>query len=121
MSFETAIYNRLSSQMSSALGTRIYPMVAPQKTATPYVVYTKISAGKEYSHAGGASLSRDRVQISVFSTGYLAAKTVVGNIVTAMEGAATFQASFKVNEIDFYEEQTKLFHIPIDFIIWHSL
>lgn len=121
MSFETALYNRLSSQLSTTVGTRIYPGTAPQGTSKPYIVYRKVSAGKEYSHAGSASLSRDRVQVSVFSTGYLTAKNVVAKVITAMETATVFQATFKANELDLYESETKVFHVPVDFFVWHSL
>ena len=121
MSFETALYSRLSSQLSSAVGTRIYPLVAPQKTTLPYLTYSKVSAVKQYTHSGSASLSNDRIQISVFSTGYLAGKTIAGAVVTALEGWSTAQAVFKANELDLYEDETKVFHIPVDFRVWHSL
>jgi hypothetical protein len=121
VSFETALYNRLSSQLSTTVGTRIYPGIAPQNTTTPYIVYLKVSAGKEYSHGGSVGLSRDRVQVGVFSTGYLTAKSVVSKVVTAMEGSTVFQASFKANELDIYESETKMFHVPVDFFVWHNL
>jgi hypothetical protein len=38
-----------------------------------------------------------------------------------MEGWTGVQAAFKVNELDFYEEDTKMYHIPVDFMIWHNL
>jgi len=118
MSFETALFQKLSSGVS-LVSNRVYAGVAPQKVTTPYIVFSKISAGRQYTHSESGGLSRDRVQVSVFSTGYLTAKGVVAQVVTALEGFA--QAGFKENEIDIYESETNLFHVPVDFFIWHAL
>ena len=121
MSFETALYSKLSSGLSTTVSTRIYPATAPQGVAKPYIVYRKVSANRQYAHSGQSSLTFDRVQVSVFSTEYLVAKGLVSTLFTTMEGWTGVQAAFKVNEIDFYEEDTKLYHIPVDFMIWHNL
>ena len=120
MSFETALYTRLSSQLSSTVGTRIYPTVAPSSATLPYLVYFKVSADKQYAHSGASSLSVDRVQVSVFSTGYLVAKNIAAAVVTALEGW-TSAVVFKANERDIYEDDTKTFHIPVDFRVWHNM
>ena len=121
MSFETALYNKLSSGLSTTVGTRIYPTAAPSTVITPYIVYRKVSANRQYAHSGQSSLTFDRVQISIYSTGYLVAKGIVSTLVTTMEGWTGVQAAFKQNELDFYEEATKVYHIPVDFLIWHNL
>jgi hypothetical protein len=121
VSFETKLFTRLSSQLTTSVGTRIYPAVAPQTATLPYIVYRKVSANKQYAHSGPLSLTFDRVQVSVFSTGYLAGKTIAGNAITALEGWTDAQAVFKANELDLYEPDTKVFHIPVDFLIWHNM
>jgi len=121
MSLETSLFNKLTSGLSTAPVVKIYPGVAPQKTSTPYIVYSKVSADKKYDHGGPSELSLDRLQVSVFSSGYLAAKAVVARVITAMEGWGDAQAVFKVNEIDLYEPETKTYHIPVDFFVWHNM
>ena len=121
MSFESELYTRLSSQLSSTVGTRIYPAVAPNSATLPYLVYRKVSADKQYAHSGASSLSFDRLQVSVFSTGYVTGKALAGAVVTALEGWTSAQAVFKANELDLYEDDTKVFHIPVDFFVWHNL
>jgi hypothetical protein len=121
MSLETSLFNRLTTQLSTAPVVKIYPGVAPQNTSTPYIVYSKVSADKKYEHSGPSNLSLDRLQISVFSSGYLTAKNVVARVITAMEGWGDAQAVFKANEIDMYEPETKTYHIPVDFLVWHNM
>ena len=119
MTLETDLYSRLSTAVTLVSG-RIYPLVAPQGTTTPYITYAKISAGKYYTHGGAAGLSRDRLQISVYSTGYVTAKAIVTQVVTAMEDWGDIQAAFKEHEIDMFETETSLFHVPVDYFVWHD-
>ena len=120
MSFETALFDKLSSGVT-LVGSRIYAGVAPQGTATPFIVYSKVSAEKQYAHSGAGGLTRDRLQVSVYSTGYLAAKKVVKQVETALESWPSVQAAFKQNELDLRDEATNLFHVPVDYFIWHNI
>jgi hypothetical protein len=121
MSFETALFNRLSSQLSTSVGTRIYPAVAPLTATLPYLVYRKVSANKQYEHSGPSSLTFDRVQVSVFSAGYVAGKAIAQDVTVALEGWGDAQAVFKANELDLYESGPKVYHTPVDFLIWHNI
>jgi len=120
MSFETSLFNRLSSALSATVGSRIYPVVAKKGAATPYIVYSKTGTNKQYSHDGSSSLTADTIRISVYSTGYLSAKTVVDSVVTAMESWTDAQAAFKETEFDLYDDNTKLFSVPLDYLVWHG-
>jgi hypothetical protein len=56
---EAFLFQRLTSQtaVSSLIGSRVYPLIAPQGTPLPLVVYQRTSVERPQS-AGGFELSR---------------------------------------------------------------
>jgi hypothetical protein len=107
---------------------RIYPVIAPQDVATPYIVVFKVDAPRDHSHDGASHLANPRFQISIFSTTYAEAKAIAAAVQAALQGHAgtmggaggvAVGAIIYENEVDFYEEDTKLFHLACDYIVWH--
>ena len=133
---DSALYAKLSEVTSV---TAVYNQVAPQNTVLPYLVFNVISERPQNTHDGFADLTRSRVQVSVFSAGYAAVQLIVDDILTALasktytvyfimpefpinfDGWPDVQSVFNVNELDIFEEATKIYHCPLDFLIWHSL
>ena len=117
---------------------RIYSLVAPQRTGEPFLVCTQISEVRDYSFGGFSNLTKSRLQISCYGKGYAAVKDVVEQVTGVMESVEgvyyflhpTFPitmtdgkitAVFKINELDFFEEDTRLFHVAVDFFVWHNM
>jgi hypothetical protein len=136
MYLEIALHQRLITKT----GYKVYTRVAPPNAKIPFVVVFTVSEQREYSHDGFSSLSRTRVQVSCFDYTYIGVKTMVAKILEVLEDLATetffitpfhpvpiegswvnIQAVFNVNEVDIYEEPTKVFHCPLDFFVWHNL
>ena len=133
---DSALFTKLKEVTSAE---SVYNQIAPQNTDMPYIVFNVISEQPQNAHDGFADLTRSRVQVSVFAEGYAECKTIVAEVLTTITGStytvyflqpefpinfdgwAKVQAVFNVNEIDFYEEQTKAYHCPLDFFVWHSL
>lgn len=120
---ETALYSRLTTYapLEALISTRVYAVAPPQDVVLPYCVCSKVSNQRQYSHDGYSSLQRPRIQVSCFATGYLIAKQIAEQVIAALEswpGADNVQAAFMENEIDLYEQDTKLYHVPVDFLIW---
>ena len=66
---QTGLFNLLKTIPS--IGTRVYPLVAPQNTTTPYITYQRISSFDTSTTEGTESLDLARFQIKVFSKTYL--------------------------------------------------
>jgi len=127
VSIEDAIYSRLSTfaGLIALTSARIYPLLAPQTVATPFVAYQRISGSPESLLTSDTNVRRDRWQITCFSPAYSEVTSVADQVLLALqrwqgvEVGVTIEDSFLENEIDFYEEKTKLFQVAIDFEILH--
>ncbi len=104
-----------------AINNRAYAAYAPQDVANPYIVFRLIAGSRRYSHDGFSSLSVDRVQVSVYADTYATARGVADEVINRMESWATAQATFMASQVDIYEEETKLYHIPVDYEVWHNM
>ena len=115
MSLEIALFNKLKDV--NLVSNRVYAVKAPQGVDKPYIVYSKVSNQREYSHDGFADLSRARMQVSCYADSYGSAKQVAEEVISTLEGWEN--VSFLVNEQDLYEEDTGIYHVPVDFFIWY--
>ena len=131
MKIEQAILKELlaDSGITSLIGERLYYVKAPQDVVKPYVAFFKASAPREYSHDGASKLAHPRFQFSCFATTYYEAKQITEAIRAAIEafsgtmggaGGVEVGHCFLINESDIYEENTKLFHVAVDYLIWHK-
>lgn len=126
MSIETALYTQLSSHagLSALVDNRIYPVLAPQNVALPFVAYFKVSNQREYTHQGYAGLSKVRMQISCYGDDYSDVKAVAIQVTAAMEvwpaAVTAVQAVFQDNETDIFEDGVMLYHIALDFFVWYA-
>lgn len=122
---EFDVYAHLSghAEITTFVGDEIYPIILPQREE-PYpsswagITYFLVSHPEVYSKDGPSGLSFPRMQISVWSPSYTKAKQLAELVKAAMHGYAEFAT--KENEDDIYEADTKLYHIPLDFIIQHK-
>jgi len=131
MLIETALMTYLLAQsgITDIVDTRIYFVKAPQDVAKPYIVFFKVTSPRDHSHDGGTGLANPRFQFSIFSTTYGEAKNIATAVQTALQGytgtmggdggvyvtAVTYE-----DENDFYENETKLFHVAVDYAFWHE-
>ena len=97
-----------------------YLQKATQEPGKPYGVVFKVSPGKDYTH-DGSGLSQSRMQCSCFGDTYYDSKVLAGEVITAMEAwpnsEANVQAVFLAGESDLKDD---LFHVALDFWVWHK-
>ena len=76
---ETTIYSILvaDSNITGLVSTRIYPILAPQNTTFPYIVYRRISGVSINALEGELGTTEGRFQIDAYSTSYAEAKNYV--------------------------------------------
>lgn len=121
MNLRTQIYHILSTGTTFP----VYGGVAPPTATTPYIVYSIISDVSNYTHAGFDQTGTARVQASCYSTvSYASAANLADSVVTILNSAPGnygVDIAHKDNEMDLYEEDSKAYHVPVDFRIWHSV
>jgi len=126
---EEAVYTHLKTDANVAalVGTRIYPLVAPQDAAYPLLVYQRISTPRVRSHSGPSGLAYPRIQITCAADQYDVTRSLANTVRASMDGFKGLLGSlvdvgavFAENEIDEYEDQSKAFTIRLDMVIWHK-
>jgi len=121
MSLEPKIMARLRAEVS-AVGERVYFGVATQGVARPYLVVSKVSDVREYSHDGYSGIRRPRYQLSVYGDAYVQAKVAAEEVIEAMEGWQADGIRFApvAGVMDMFEEDTGLHHVPVDVFIHYD-
>jgi hypothetical protein len=104
--------------VTALVALRTYPLVAPQGSDMPFIVYNRISSGREYSLGGYSRLENPRMQIDCYAATYSEAKALSEAVTTAMRGATTFSVSWDDPRESFEEDET--YRISMDFSVWNS-
>lgn len=117
MSLETDLYTALQALASG----RMYPDVAPEGTALPYITYQQIGGqGVNFLDPTVPSKKNARVQINVWAGTRLAAANLARSIEDTLRGAASLQVSVLGALTALHEPDTGLYGTRQDFSIWHS-
>ena len=100
---------------------RIHPVIAPQDTDKPFVVFHKISGERllTLSDAGGTGVENMRYRITAYDGELIDAQAVMDNVRKALAAAATLSVWFQF-ETDDYELDTGLYSVTQDYSIWYK-
>jgi len=120
---QSVLYTRLSTHaaLTSLTGLRIFPVEAPDGTARPYLTYHLISRNEVTACDGDAGVIDQVIQIDVWAESYAGARAVAEVLKTRLtnwKDAATTPAvlrTFKEDERDDYEDDTRIFRASLDF------
>jgi hypothetical protein len=109
-----------SFEVVALVDDRIYPSVAPQGVARPFVVLTLVSAVPYHTHADApaALLEAARVQVRAYGPEYVATHDVskaVDDVLGALSG--TTLSATKESEQDGYEDDTALHYVSADYFV----
>ena len=87
MEIGKAIYKILSqnSDVSTLVGTRIFPNVAPQTTIFPFIIYDVTGVQPNDTKDGPSTLDTNDVMISCYSETYIQASDLAQKIRVAMD------------------------------------
>lgn len=121
---ETDIREYLLSHESLKLkiGSRLYPGWIPENATMPSVAFLCVSGVQHHD----IDVGYPRYQFSVFSPRYIEGKEIAAEIRNALQrfkgkmgNSNIIQVAFQ-NEYETYEQNTKLYHIAVDFkfIYW---
>ena len=122
MSIQSDIRTYLLTQtgVTDLVGSRIYAMKSPKRATFPSLTYSTVSSVRTRSHSGDSSLTTKRIQLSCWAAKYGDCRDLVDQLVSSLEsykglmGLTTVYSSFVENEIDAYDPESKLYHVPVD-------
>lgn len=129
MAIETLIFTRLSTfgGLTALIGTRVYPNIAPQNAARPFVTYRRVTSDRPAAMGSDSGVVRARFQFDTFAeddeteVGFDDAAAIRAQIRAALKrwrdpvGPPVVQDTFLVSEIDLYEDDTRLHHLADDY------
>lgn len=101
-------------QIADLAGGRVYPYVAPQGTAPPWVVFRIISAASDDAFCGPAETAT-AVQIDAWATSIDEARDLREQARVALLALSPVS----LNELNDYEPDTALYRAMLEIQIWH--
>ena len=105
---EAFLYARLTSQtaVSSLVGSRVYPLLAPAGTPLPLVIYQRTAVERPQSLAGNVGNPVVTLQLTTYGTSYTSVKNIARQVRLALDGwtgttaSVTIQRTTLVSEAD---------------------
>lgn len=127
MSVESEIYSRLTgfAGLTALVSSRIYPNLAPQKVAFPYVTYRRVSSVRESGMGDDIGIVSARFQFDVFSDTYLSARNALEQVRQALQrwrapsGNPEIIDSLIENDLDTFEPDPLVHHVLLDALIYY--
>ena len=85
---EAFLFQRLTSQtaVSQYIGSRVYPLIAPQGTPLPLVVYQRTGVERPQSLAGNVGNPVVTLQLTTYGTSYTSVKTIARAVRLTVDG-----------------------------------
>jgi hypothetical protein len=125
MRFGEKLYQYLSqnADIEALVGNRIFPIIANDEAQTPYIVYSLVSDVPSYTLSGNTQTSSKRVQISIYCENYAVLENIAKVVSDVLDTWNSFdseiQSVSKLNEIDKYEFEMKLYGRILDFSVFY--
>lgn len=132
MNAEAAVYALLTGAgaVTSIVGTRVYPVVLPERQPTPAVVYELVAAVNQgrIDAQAATHLMRSRVQINLLSKDYAVLRTLREAVVSALRFQRGTVAGCVVHAITHegdgptsFDHELAVFHRYVDFHVFHEV
>jgi hypothetical protein len=112
MTIEQQIFTALSPVTSGA----VFPLIAPDGQAAPYLTYQNISNVPEMTLTG-ISAQNTRLQIDCYASTYAGVKSLEAAVDAAMLTSGIVQ--IPQMRQDLYEDVVKLYRVQMDYSIWY--
>lgn len=125
---EEALVTRLAavSAVTTLVGSRVYPLRAPEGVAQPFLVYQRVAAPpRETAFGTDPGIARPRFQLVAWATSYATAKAVATAVRQALQryrgtvGGVEILDIFVEFDEDLHDDEVHLFGALTDFSVIH--
>lgn len=128
---ETILYLRLRNYgvLSALIGTRVYPVQAPQDPTHPFVTYQRIDTTRETGMVQDHGMTHPRIQVNAWGITYASSRAVAAAVKAALGvGSGRYEDTTSDpiildvicdDEADDFEPDTRAYRYRMDFTIWH--
>ncbi len=104
---EQFVYDSLKS-----VTARAYPLILPEKGSYPAITYQNITDIPHNHLKGGSSAVNARIQVDIWANSYKETKDLYQSVKSALSDSLVLGTN------EFYEKETKLYRLSIDFSVW---
>jgi len=121
MTAEESLVARLTATagVTSLVGTRIYPMQAPQTAVLPLVTYQRISTVRPGSLRGPVGLADPRIQVDCWAESYSAVKVLADQVRRSLDGYANGDVvALILGEHDLLDDDGRRHRVSQDYSVW---
>lgn len=114
-----SIHAQVRAALAGLAGDRVYPLIAEENTATPYIVFQVVGGEPENFASGDRPAKRwRRVQVNVWSKSILEAGAIADQVENALCAVAELQTDVVTGAVDTYDEATKYRGQMQDFMLF---
>jgi hypothetical protein len=126
---EKALRQKLVSnqEITQIVGTRVYPIMLPEKVALPALVFGRVSTnGSALSHSGSTGVVTTTFEVGCIAKDVEIAKKLARLIRASFSGFAGSIDGYRIyrttveNEFDEYDPETGTFQVPIEIYLTHD-
>lgn len=117
MALEADFYATITADagVSAIVGSRVYPLRAPQNVTKPYITFQRILTNPVSSIDGNLNTVRARLQIDCWADTYAAVRGLYTAVKAYLNSSpAGLAATLLLEARDFYEDDTRLYRVSID-------
>lgn len=114
MTIQQSVYTALTS----LVGGRVHPSVAPDQQTLPFIVYNRVSSVPTTTLADGQPIQQTRMQVDIYAATYSAAQALADQVRDALIGSPLY--GVQLMEFDGFEEDIKVFRVVHDYSFWHA-
>lgn len=113
------VEEHIHTTLAALAGGRVYPDVAPEGTAAPYIVYQQVG-GQGLNHTEGTLPTAEncRIQLATWCASRIEATTLAQQAEALLLAATAFQATTLGNRTSLLDDDTNLRGARQDFSVW---
>lgn len=125
MTIRDDLYTQLvsgSTTLTGLIGTRVYRSKLPQNVVYPAVSYWKVSGPRLHDLENPTGEATPRVQVSCWGGTAAVAEDVAEAVRGVLDGWSSTSVGHcqLVNETDLYDPDVEVYHIALDFTLFHT-
>lgn len=128
LQFKQDLWHKITNDATASglIATRLYPSIAPQNVAYPYVVYQTISGSDENCHDGALGIPEQRIQFDILADTPAETEQIKDALYNLLHGLSgtigsgdttTIETSIFSGEVDLSEWEEGKHRKTIDFLI----